>query len=82
MNNYEPNFSCMFERRLGLPGDGGKWVCDPHKLQRVKDCLVYSFGSDNKFDFEEAVTYQIGPHCEIHTFDHTIGLKPTNRPPH
>jgi Methyltransferase domain len=24
-DNYEPNFSCTFERRLGRPGDGGKW---------------------------------------------------------
>jgi Methyltransferase domain len=23
--NYEPNFSCAFERRLGRSGDGGKW---------------------------------------------------------
>lgn len=31
-NNWEPNFACAFERRPGAPGDGAKWLCDPHKL--------------------------------------------------
>jgi hypothetical protein len=28
-NNYEPNFSCAFEKRIGvnMNGDGPKWVC-------------------------------------------------------
>ena len=25
-NNYEPNFSCQFEKRIGGNGDGPKWV--------------------------------------------------------
>jgi hypothetical protein len=35
--NYEPNFSCRFERRIGGNGngDGPKWVCDPHNLVRL-----------------------------------------------
>ena len=78
--NWEPNFSCTYERRLGSPGDGGKWVCDPHKLRSKKDCLIYSFGSENKFDFEEAVLQQIGRNCEVHTFDHTVGPNPSNKP--
>ena len=78
--NWEPNFSCGYERRLGQPGDGGKWVCDPHKLQQQPDCLVYSFGSNNAFDFEEAIHKSIGAHCEIHTFDHTIGQNPSRKP--
>lgn len=43
-------------------------------------CLVYSFGSENKFDFELALLEHIGPHCEVHTFDHTVGLNPTHQP--
>jgi hypothetical protein len=31
--NWEPDFSCSYESRIGDPGDGGKWLCDPHKLQ-------------------------------------------------
>lgn len=78
--NWEPDFSCSYESRIGDPGDGGKWLCDPHKLQSVQDCLVYSFGSSNKWDFEERTTAEIGPHCEIHTFDHTIGPNPSCKP--
>ncbi|KAL7552111.1 hypothetical protein ACHAWF_016448, partial [Thalassiosira exigua] len=35
--NYEPNFSCDFEKRVGVPtnGDGGKWVCDPHRIRTL-----------------------------------------------
>jgi hypothetical protein len=35
--NYEPNFSCGFERRIGGAGDGPKWVCDPHQLLRLSE---------------------------------------------
>jgi len=66
-NNYEPDFVCQHERRIGKLGDGGKWICDPHRISHQKDCLVYSVGSNNDFSFEEAVLDKIGHHCEIHT---------------
>jgi len=68
-NNYEPDFVCQHERRIGRLGDGGKWICDPHRIAHQEDCLVYSVGSNNDFSFEQAVLDKIGPHCEIHTFD-------------
>ncbi|KAL7563644.1 hypothetical protein ACA910_013381 [Epithemia clementina (nom. ined.)] len=68
-NNYEPEISCRHEQRIGKLGDGGKWVCDPHRIAEKQDCLVYSVGSNNDFSFEEHVFATIGPHCEIHTFD-------------
>jgi hypothetical protein len=68
-NHYEPDFVCQYERRIGKLGDGGKWICDPHRIAEQKDCLVYSVGSNNDFSFEEGVLRDIGPHCEIHTFD-------------
>ncbi len=43
-DNYEPNFSCAFEERLGRAGDGGKWVCDPYRIAEIaqeKKCVVY-----------------------------------------
>uniref|UniRef100_A0A7S1T979 Methyltransferase domain-containing protein n=1 Tax=Compsopogon caeruleus TaxID=31354 RepID=A0A7S1T979_9RHOD len=71
-NNYEPNFSCQFERRLGNIGDGGKWVCDVHRIPTLETrCLVYSIGSNNHFEFEISV-HEALPNCEIHTFDHTV----------
>lgn len=67
-NNWEPDFSCSFERFLGPIRDGHKWVCDPHRLAQKKDCLVYSFGCNGNVDFEKAVL-EVAPHCEIHIFD-------------
>jgi hypothetical protein len=64
--NYEPVFNCQFQRRMGYRGDGGKWVCDPHRIA-YNDCLVYSFGARLEHSFENAVSGGLG--CEIHTFD-------------
>ena len=50
-------------------GDGGKWICDPHRITAQDECLVYSIGSNNDFSFEKSVLDNIGHHCEIHTFD-------------
>jgi len=69
--NYHPTVSCEFKERIGRPGDGGKWVCDPYRINELSQqegCLVYSFGSNGDASFEEAV-HQRMPHCEIHTFD-------------
>lgn len=84
-DNWEPNFTCLHERRVGRWGDGGKWVCDPHRIARRAEhshqpCLVYSVGSNNDFSFEEAVLRDVSPTCEIHTFDPTIGDHPSNLP--
>jgi len=68
-NHYEPDFVCQHERRIGNLGDGGKWICDPHRISKQDSCLVYSIGSDNDFSFEESIFKEISPHCEIHTFD-------------
>jgi len=68
-NHYEPDFVCQHERRVGNLHDGGKWICDPHRITKQKECLVYSIGSNNDFSFEEYVQTDIGAHCEIHTFD-------------
>ena len=62
-------FACRHERQIGRHGDGGKWVCDPHRITRAKNCLVYSVGSDGDVSFEQEVKAEIGAHCEIHTFD-------------
>mmetsp|Transcript_6050 Transcript_6050/g.12253 ORF Transcript_6050/g.12253 Transcript_6050/m.12253 type:complete len:169 (+) Transcript_6050:638-1144(+) len=78
-DNWEPTWHCAFMQRLGNKGDGGKWVCDPYKLAGSADCVVLSIGSNNQFDFEEAIL-AVNPRCEIHTFDHTIA-NPSNKPP-
>jgi len=67
-DNYEPTFSCRFEQRLGINGDGGKWICDVYRLKKLKSCLIYSLGSNGEFSFENE-TKRYLPHCDIHTFD-------------
>ena len=71
-NNVEPSFTCAGEERLGKQGDGGKWVCNPGELAKKPTCLVYSIGSNNKFDFESALLDNVSKNCEIHVFDHTV----------
>jgi hypothetical protein len=79
-NNWEPTFSCAFEERIGEMGDGGKWLCDPHRIvTNPGNCLIYSFGSNNVFDFEEAFHAYRGD-CEVHTFDPTARPPPTGSP--
>lgn len=71
--HYEPDFVCQHEQRIGKQGDGGKWICDPHRIQQQvengKPCLVYSIGSNNDFSFENSVHKDVHSECEIHTFD-------------
>eukprot|EP01134_Creolimax_fragrantissima_P000710 CFRG0710T1 len=72
-NNWEPVVGCEYEKKLGNPGDGGKWICNPYNIKGdVKDGgkkLVYSLGSRNDFSFETAVYEFFGGNVEIHTFD-------------
>ncbi|CAF3461909.1 unnamed protein product [Rotaria socialis] len=69
LDNWEPTIHCTFEQRLGI-SHGGKWACDIYKLQTNNSQipLIYSFGSNGDFSFEEAVK-DILPNSEIHTFD-------------
>jgi Methyltransferase domain len=36
MLNYPPIFICPHQYRVGGPGDGPKWVCDPHRLKNPR----------------------------------------------
>jgi hypothetical protein len=56
----------------------GKWVCAAKRLLAAKDCLVYSVGSNDEWDFEVGVL-DINPDCEVHTFDPTVE-KPAHKP--
>ena len=62
--HFEPEFLCAYERRIGRDGDGGKWICDPHRIAQKAaseggGCLVYSVGSNNDFSFERELHEQI-----------------------
>ena len=67
--NWEPTIHCSFDQRIGNVGDGGKWICDIHKLKiNNTKPLIYSFGSQGDFSFEIAAK-DVLPNAEIHTFD-------------
>lgn len=81
-NNFEPEFTCPDEFRIGKLGDGGKWVCDPQRIPNDTgtqskentstesgSCIVYSIGSNGNFMFEKGILEHVSPSCEIHTFD-------------
>lgn len=67
-SNWEPNFHCTHKMRIGQIGDGGKWVCDPLRLAKNDNCIVYSAGSNGDFSFEIELK-KILPKCTIFTFD-------------
>jgi hypothetical protein len=58
---------CTPMSRLGASGDGGKQLCGVENL--APGCVIYSLGSNNHFDFEEAAL--AATPCEIFTFDCT-----------
>ncbi|XP_074652872.1 putative methyltransferase-like protein 24 [Tubulanus polymorphus] len=62
------DFTCQQMRRFGNAGDGGWDMCldVPYNL-RKGNCLVYSFGIDNDFTFDDSVATEFN--CEIHSFD-------------
>ncbi|KAK3857412.1 hypothetical protein Pcinc_036333 [Petrolisthes cinctipes] len=53
--------------------DGDKWICyEPGLAPDPKDCLVYSFGINNEWSFDDAMG-KYG--CQVYSFDPTM-----NRP--
>jgi hypothetical protein len=65
--------------RLGPTFEGGKTACLPAPSKRANfadKCLIYSFGSNGQFEFEDDMYKRFG--CEIHTFDCTTN--PANTP--
>jgi hypothetical protein len=73
---WRPTLSCPREARVGAAGDGAKWTCGIDNLARKAkargDCLVYSLGSNNNFDFEKDLLDRLDDNCEVHVFDHTV----------
>ncbi|KAF7300284.1 hypothetical protein MKEN_01352500 [Mycena kentingensis (nom. inval.)] len=65
-------FNCPHEiQRLGALGDGGKWVCGASRVEKKKDCIVYSVGINYESSFEAELLEQT-EHCEIWGYDFTV----------
>ena len=83
---FSPTFPCLWSLEKkpssSIVSDGGKWLCGVHELgvaatrppranQRDGGCVVYSFGSFDKYHFEMRV-HELAPSCAIHVFDPTV----------
>ncbi|CAF1512799.1 unnamed protein product [Rotaria sp. Silwood1] len=55
--------------RIGGVDDGNKILCGVEILKPLNNCVVYSLGSYNNFNFEFALLKQTS--CAIHTYDCT-----------
>lgn len=56
---------CVVNQRVGVNGDGGKWLCNPYRI--IQPCVIYGFGAGPEISFEKAMAEVFG--CEVHTFD-------------
>ncbi|GAQ87703.1 hypothetical protein KFL_003710090 [Klebsormidium nitens] len=65
---WVPIYPCYREVRYGLMGDGGKWLCNAHRLN--EQSVIYSIGSNAQTDFEMELIGATG--AEVHVFDCTL----------
>jgi Methyltransferase domain len=43
---FIPAFQCPHHvERIGVLGDGGKWVCGVERVAKQEKCVIYSFGA-------------------------------------
>ncbi|XP_069118084.1 uncharacterized protein [Argopecten irradians] len=53
--------------RMGARKDGGWDVCPNERYLQKDNCLVYSFGINNDFSFDDEIAREYG--CKVHSFD-------------
>ncbi|XP_067660769.1 probable methyltransferase-like protein 24 [Haliotis asinina] len=61
------NILCHRKFRMGRVGDGGWEVCDDEPYRPGNPCLVYSFGINHDFTFDDDIAKLYG--CEVYAFD-------------
>ncbi|KAL5012560.1 hypothetical protein ScPMuIL_011111 [Solemya velum] len=61
---------CRRHVRVGNIQDGGWVVCEDLRYRPRMPCLVYSFGINNDFSFDDGIVQRYG--CEVHSFDPTM----------
>ncbi|CAJ0932699.1 unnamed protein product, partial [Mesorhabditis belari] len=58
---------CPSKLRIGVVGDGGKWVCNPWRLP--DNCTIYSLGINGQIDFETDVQKITKNRCRVYGYD-------------
>jgi len=72
--------ACEKSIRLGNVGDGGWDMCIAGPYHPKQPCLVYSFGINNDFSFDDAVGNTFG--CTVRSFDPSMKTKDHQRNAH
>ncbi|KAL4073770.1 methyltransferase domain-containing protein [Scleroderma yunnanense] len=69
---FLPSFNCPHRvQRVGIMGDGGKWVCGLERIVPKKKCTMYSFGINGESSFE-ADLMKAAPGCELYGYDFSV----------
>jgi len=69
---FTPSFSCPHSvERIGVPGDGGKYVCGLSRIAEKKSCVIYSFGINDESSFE-AELLQRARGCQVWGYDFSV----------
>ncbi|XP_052761118.1 probable methyltransferase-like protein 24 isoform X1 [Mya arenaria] len=65
-------YMCRRKVRLGNYEDGGWDICDDAHFRPPKPCIIYSFGINNDFSFDDAAVKHFG--CSVHSFDPSMHM--------
>jgi Methyltransferase domain len=65
-SNMGPMFTCPSAPHIG---NQTMRICNPHRVYKRADCLIYSAGPGNDKEFEENLYSTYGRTCQIHVFD-------------
>lgn len=69
---FPASWPCPHElERVGVIGDGGKWVCGAERLVQVPNCVIYSFGVEQQSSFEAAFLRR-SDNCKIWAYDFSV----------
>lgn len=69
---FPASFNCPHEvRRIGVLGDGGKWVCGLSRVVEKKDCVIYSVGINYESSFEADLLRET-KYCKVWGYDFSV----------
>lgn len=68
---------CSRKLRMGKIGDGGWEICDDVDVRPRHPCIVYSFGINNDFSFDDKTAKYYG--CHVYSFDPSMKQESHNR---
>ncbi|ETW81146.1 hypothetical protein HETIRDRAFT_45919, partial [Heterobasidion irregulare TC 32-1] len=69
---FPPTFNCPHRvDRIGVIGDGGKWVCGIEVVAMKQECVIYSIGINGESSFE-ADLLDRAPGCQVWGYDYSV----------